>query len=527
MFWKKFLIIPSAIIALFFMMTMQILIDRLQIKVLGRELSPITVAYADTAPPSTDLNYPQGNFKFALSRVKGDENAVYLNIPSSQIGDKFVLPKEPSATILAKFDPSTNTGSLAIMRMRMVGPNLTAQILRITPTNFQSYLSPHFYNFAFLDWNGGSCDYASKQLISTDPPHIDHAPIMKAFADYDYGRSSIAPFFALGSEQARVNKSNYYWDQRLNTDPCWTPRGLKDFDQNDGDWHNISYNGFLNLVAFAQTVHKAALGFTAISSIRQDIQTTTSKSFFKKKVTETVNYWLKPNWIVSTPARAGTYSDYAFNPSHGDNGTFSFVRVINNHSFPVQEQLIYSWSKSWSGWTGLFVLVAIMVLAIVACAVAGAALGALGALGSSIDSLGGALIGAGVGGAVGGVGGLTASGFSPSTAVTANFTPFSDSSYQLDPSQTAAGDALMVANNTRSQWITPDIAATGGGVQTFVENINIQNALACGGASRTDSCSGVLTEIGPNDSRWSEAYKEMFFFPHKELERYNYPYTNQ
>jgi hypothetical protein len=127
-----------------------------------------------------------------------------------------------------------------------------------------------------------------------------------------------------------------------------------------------------------------------------------------------------------------------------------------------------------SGWTGIFVFLAIIVMCILAFVTAGAALAAMGVLAPNL----GLAIAAGA--VVGAIGGIVATGFSPTTNTTANFTPYVDSSYQLDPSRDTSGDALAVANNTRDQWIAPDIAGTPDGVQTLVSKIDIRKALACG-----------------------------------------------
>jgi hypothetical protein len=231
--------------------------------------------------------------------------------------------------------------------MRMVGGVIQAQILRITPKDFQTHLSPHFYNFSWLDWTGNAgCNIDDKMLVANDPPNIDNVSIIRQFLDYDLGRASVEPSVLLGGEQAKVNKSNYYWHERLNSDPCWNKMGLKAFDTGDGNFHNVSLNGFLNIVAFAQNIHKAPLGYTAISQIRQDVSTETHKSFFKKKVKTTVSYYLKPMWFISTPKKAGDYSDYEANPTLTENGTYSFIKAMNNHSFPEEEMLVYQWDRT-------------------------------------------------------------------------------------------------------------------------------------------------------------------------------------
>ncbi|MFO0753556.1 MAG: hypothetical protein U0411_09565 [Thermodesulfovibrionales bacterium] len=187
----------------------------------------------------------------------------------------------------------------------------------------------------------------------------------------------------------------------------------------------------------------------------------------------------------------------------------------------VDETLIYQWSKTQSGWTGLFVFVAIVVV--------GAITGGLGAVGLTATNLAtvswtaGALAGA----AAGAVGGLVATGGSPTTNTTADFTPFNDSSYELSAAGGYADDQKEIAARTFSNWLSPDIMNTPGGVQVFAGKIDFRKALACGGATKaTDACSTpAITQVGMDDPRFNQVYKEMFTFPNKDLQKHTYPYT--
>ena len=301
------------------------------------------------------------DIKYAWARVAGRDDVVYLSIPSRDISDKLVLPHEPSLLILGKYDPSNASGTLSLMRMRMVGPTIQAEILRLTPQDFKHYFGMHLYRFAMLDFNvnDASCDYAQKFLKDDDPPNVDNDEVKRKFTDYDAGKTAIAPtFFGHAMEQPKINRSNFYWHQRLNDDPCWNKTGFKDFDQGDGNFHNISEYGFYRLVSLAQHIHNASVSFVALPEIRQAVETSTKKSAFKKKVTTTVKYFLKPKWTVGTPSATGIYSEMIVNPTLDKNGNYSFVSVQGNHNFPVDESLIYEWSQSKSGWTGFFVFVA-------------------------------------------------------------------------------------------------------------------------------------------------------------------------
>jgi hypothetical protein len=126
------------------------------------------------------------------------------------------------------------------------------------------------------------------------------------------------------------------------------------------------------------------------------------------------------------------------------------------------------------------------------------------------------------GAGLGAIGGLIASGFSPTTSVTAHITPFSNSVYELDPSRNMSGDAAAVAQRTRSTWLMPDPQNTPGGVQQFVQKIDYRKALACGGASHTRDCNEPAIEQLPlSDSRAKQLFEEMFD-NNKELMKYRY-----
>jgi len=253
---------------------------------------------------------------------------------------------------------------MALMRMRQVGPNIQAEILRLTPRSFQHHFGMHLYHFAMLDWNinnDPACDYSQKYLREDAPPDIDNDEIKRKFIEYDAGMTSIPPVFFYPMDQAKINRSNFYWHQRLNDDSCWAKRGFKDFDQGDGNFHNVTEYGFYRLVALAQEMHKASAGVIATPEIKPIPSTSTKKSAFKKKVTTTVKYYLKPKWSVMTPTITGTYSELTVNPTLDQRANYSVISVQGNHNFPVDETLIYEWSQTKSGWTGFFVFVAMVV----------------------------------------------------------------------------------------------------------------------------------------------------------------------
>ncbi len=517
----------SVFLIALFIWTFLIFMPRQEIKELGIEMG-MTKAYAGTFMPAdpgspvpplpTDLSEPTPDIKYSWARVAGRTEAVYLNIPSNQLTNRIMLPSDPSPLILGKYDPSTRSGTIAVMRMRMIGPNIQAEIVRLTPGDFKTHLGPSLYNFAFLDWNSNdsNCDWSQKYLRGDDPPDINNDDIQSKFLEWDLGRTFVPPTLITGIAQPKINRSNYYWHQRLNNDPCFTHYGLKDFDTGDGNFHNMSETGFLKMAALAMGVHKAAVIVIAEPQIRQAVNTETHKSFFTKTVKTTVSYYLKPKWMVGTPVISGTYSEFIVNPTYDNNGNVSIVSVQGNHTFPVDETLIYQWSQSQSGWTGLFVFVAVVVVFALAGGVGGFLLG---------EPLAGVFAGA----AVGGIGGLAASGFSPTTDSVADITPFYDSSYSLDTSGNYSGDAAEVAKRTFAAWLSPDIMNTPGGVQVFATNIDIRKALACGGASHAtvDCTTPAITQIGMDDPRFNSVYTEMFSFPNKELQKYKYPFTTR
>ncbi|MDA8172063.1 MAG: hypothetical protein M0Z48_09605 [Nitrospiraceae bacterium] len=485
------------------------------------------------------------------ARIAGRNDAVYLNIPSNQLSNRIIIPESPAPLVIAKWDNQTNSGMIALMRIRQVGANIQAMILRISPSNFQYFRSADLYNFAWLDWNARNCDaqkncgqsgadynlyvdpqtgqtcnseYPSKFLISTDPPKINTDQIISTF--HQDQNASFAGAFDYWT-QAKINRGNSYWTERLNTDPCWNHTALKDFTVGAGDgiFHNISQAGFYKLVALAQGIHKAPVAFIAIPEIRQVVSTSTSSSFIRKKVKTTVSYYLHPNWVISTPAVSGTHTDVLdpvtgglINPTQNAGGEYAMVNVVGHHTFPVDETLIYQWTKTQSGWTGLFVFVAAIALGAIT---GGVGFGALG-----MGTWPGALEGAGFGA----VGGLVATGFSPTTSTTAQITPFAYSAYQLNPSTAWSGDQKQIANNTYNRWLSPDVFSTppiGGGVQLFATKIDFRKALACGGASQaTDACtSAAITSLPMSDARYNSVFGEMFNFPQRDLQKYNYPYT--
>ena len=172
-------------------------------------------------------------------------------------------------------------------------------------------------------------------------------------------------------------------------------------------------------------------------------------------------------------------------------------------------------------WTGLFVFVASIALGAITGGAGGLALSG----GFDFTSVA-------AGAAVGAVGGLVATGFSPTTSTTAQITPFAYSAYQLNPSTAWSGDQKQIANNTYNQWLSPDVFSTppiGGGVQLFAIKIDFRKALACGGASQaTDACTtAAITSLPMSDPRYNSVFGEMFNFPQRDLQKYNYPYTTK
>ncbi|MCL4492814.1 MAG: hypothetical protein M1510_13120 [Nitrospirae bacterium] len=540
--------ILSVLLIAFFVWVFEIALPRFEIRELDMQLGVARAHAADlnigtTAPPlSTDLSEPGFIMKYSWARLAGREEAVYLNIPGTQLSNTITLPSAPQPIIIAKYDPSTASGTIAVMRMWQ-GPqgSIRAEILRISPGNFQHFFGMHLYNFAFLNWNpnnDASCNaqLAQKYLRADNPPdttrlNLPLSEIEREFTEYDSGRTGWDPVYSLrtglGLEKDKVNRSSLYWHQRLNDDACWQRVALKDFDKSDGNFRDISQMGFYKIVTLAMHLHKANLGFVAVPDIRQSVNQSTKKSAFKKKVTTTVSYYLKPKWTVVTPKFLNSlYSDYVINATNTPDGDYSFIDVKGDHSFPVDETLIYQWSQTKSGWTGFFVFISVMVV--------GALLGGLGAIGLTQAGLMNAnfLAGALVGGGVGGIGGLVASGFSPTTSTTAHITPFAFSAYQLNPSDAMSGDSKEIASRTFDNWTKPDIMGTPGGVQIFASKLDIRRAALCGGASyATDACSAnaasSIVDIPMSDPRFKTIYEEMFSNPSKELMKYKYPYTSK
>jgi|GEM_PF-1938341 len=267
---------------------------------------------------------------------------------------------------------------------------------------------------------------------------------------------------------------------------------------------------------------------------------------FKKKVTTTVQYFLSPKFTVVTPKHmsASLYSEYVVNATNTPMGDYSFIDVKGDHNFPVDETLIYQWSQSKSGWTGFFVFMASIVISVAFSALMTTAIvGAFGGAGTSLGPLyvkvasdtmaaisQGLLQSAGWGA----VSGLIATGFSPTTNVTANIPGIipENTTYQLDPSANMSGDAKEIANRTLDQWIKPEVQSTPGGVSVFVSKIDFRRAALCGSASKaTDSCAenplSSVVNIPMEDSRFKSVFEEMFSNPTKDLMKYKYPYQGR
>jgi hypothetical protein len=213
------------------------------------------------------------------------------------------------------------------------------------------------------------------------------------------------------------------------------------------------------------------------------------------------------------------HSDFEINATWDARGTYSFVRVKGEHTFPVDETLIHEWTQTRRGWTGLFVFLGSVVL--------GALTGGLGAFGIAGQfSLNAALSGA----AVGGVGGLVASGFSPSTSVSAWFTPFVHSAHQLNPSAGTTGDARIVADATRNNWVMPDPQRTPGGVERFILRLDKRKILRAGTTANVnampDDRSSAIEIVRGDDPRFNTIFNEMFYKPHERLQRHVYPWIH-
>jgi len=495
-----------------------------------------TKAYADNFQPPTDLSQPEFLDMFSFTRMMGKEEAVYFSIPANQVSSLIPLPSDPSPFILAKYEREKAVGSIFVMRIWQAGPWMRGEILRITPRNWQHFMGTHFYNFAFLIPKQSNCVLSGTDAL---PGHIGE--VEKAFVEYDYKvkelveqgydpnvarnavRDPTVSLRVLVGNPNIYNSTDYYWYQRLNDDTnCWDKVGAGDYDKGDGEFHDISEAAFYNMVALAMEIHKAGAGLIMFPKIKQKVSQSSSSSVFRKKVTTTVKYYVYPEYLMVFPHGVSqSYGEFAVNPGNSVRSkSYDFIRVQGNHSFPLDETLVYKWSKTKSGWTGFAVFLGSILI--------GAITGGLGGLiGVTETSIQGALIG----GAIGGIGGLVASGFSPSTSVTAHFTPFVYSKYQLDPSASWKGDAKKVADHTFDQWLRPDVQNTPGGVGVFVSRIDMRKAVLCGGASKTATCdpsvSDPVVQVHGTDPRFWSIFNEMFHHASQELMKYKYPFTNK
>lgn len=533
---------------------------------LGPALAEAASTVTDvTAPSSTDLSTPTGTVKFEWARVAGRKGAVYLNIPSNQLGNRINLPSSPAPVILAKYSPLTATGQIAVMRLRMVGgtvsiptATLQAMILQIMPQNFQTYMGPDLYRFAFLNYNNENCDvnnscglptsdtsayvdpqtgqtctseYAQKALCTPGtctgytPPDVSMSGLVKTFhGDMNLGGSSynenneVAQIDGtlLASQQAAVNKSPMYWDQRLNNDPCWHRVGLQELDNGSGDglFHNVSLSGFENLVALAQHYQHAPISFIAMADVTEHTSTSQSGGFISHTVSTTHTYTLYPRWTVGTRFITGmeTPPNGLVNPTQDPNDNYSFVPIQPSGTFPQEPFTIDQFTYSQSGFSGLFVFIASVVL--------GALTGGAGGL--ALGSMYGVAAGAGAGA----IGGLIATGGSPTLSQTAKITPFQYSAYSLAPA--VSGEMASVSSDTQSEWLDPAPQLTtpvGSGVSEYVTEINYQRAMGCGGAGNTVNCTTTVATIPMSDPRFKTVMSSMFNFPNKILQQSVYPYT--
>jgi len=495
-----------------------------------------TKVYADNfQPPLTNLSQPDFIDMFSFTRMMGKEEAVYFSIPANQVSSLIPLPSDPSPFILAKYQREKSKGSIFVMRIWQAGPWMRGEILRITPRNWQHFMGTHFYNFAFLIPKNLNC-----RINPIEGPGVDKVnEVAQAFAEYDYKVKERIdqgwdPYIARNAVRDPTlflrnaignpyyyNNSDLYWYQRLNDDTnCWDKVGAGDYDRGDGEFHDIPEPVFYNMVSLAMEIHKAGVGLIMFPKYRQEVENKTKKSAFRKKVTVTVKYFVYPEYVMVFPHKVSeSYGHFQTNPGNSTkSNTYDFIPVTGNHTFPVDEFLVYQWSKTKSGWTGLAVFLGSILI--------GAITGGIGSL-INIPGLGG-ITGVLGGAAVGAIGGLVASGFSPTTSTTAHFTPFVYSKYQFDPSTAWSGDAKAVADRTFDQWLRPDVQNTPGGVGVFVSRIDMRKAVLCGSPSNTDNCNPEVdqpvVQVHGTDPRFWSIFNEMFHHASQYLMKYKYPF---
>ena len=496
-----------------------------------------TKAYANLLLRPTDLSQPEFLDMYSFTRLIGKEEAVYFSIPANQISSLIPIVSNPSPFILAKYEREKAKGNIFIMRIWQTGEWIRGEILRITPRNFHHYFTPHLYNFAFLVAKNSNCQLLG-DVSSSGTDRIRE--IEKAFAEYDHrvmelvnqgydvnvARNSVynptvSARILVGNPNI-YNRSDFYWYQRINdNESCWEKASTGDYDRGDGEFHDISEVAFYNMVALAMELHKAGAGLIIFPKVRQDIKKSVSKSAFRKKVKITVKYFVYPEYLMVFPKKTSeSYGEFYVNPGNSIRSTsYGFIKVTGNHNFPVDEILVYKWSKTKKGWTGFAVFLGSLLLG----ALTGGLLSYTGVL--SLGSLNAIAAGS----AVGAIGGLIASGFSPTTSVTAQFTPFVYSRYQFDPSTAWSGDSRKVADRTFAQWLRPDVQSTPGGVGVFVSRIDMRKAVLCGGASRTNMCdpsvSNAVVQVHADDPNFWNVFNEMFQHSSQYLMQYKYPFT--
>lgn len=185
-----------------------------------------------------------------------------------------------------------------------------------------------------------------------------------------------------------------YDRDRLGINPYAAFAGADD----DPLFHNCSWSCAVVAVGQAIMGQKAIFGWIATTDVRYDTRTSKSGSVFKKKVTTTVDAYVKPQWWFAGPVEmvpGGQYHSICVgpeaiaNPNAGCTGLHRvassgvLVDTWKGGNMPVgSEALIYQWQSTQSSWTVLFFAVITLLV------VSGAGMLMAGAMGTSMGGAG-------------------------------------------------------------------------------------------------------------------------------------------
>jgi hypothetical protein len=148
-------------------------------------------------------------------------------------------------------------------------------------------------------------------------------------------------------------------------------------DANDDVFHNISLDGVEVAVGHAMRMVQAPVGLLAVADYRFNQYKTTKKNLLKKSVTQHIDGYVKPNWMMAASSQmqpTGTTAVICAKDMGDGVGCPAYlvapsVVTFDNWSggnLQENEDKLYAWSKTYSGWTVLsFVLLTFVAFALI------------------------------------------------------------------------------------------------------------------------------------------------------------------